>query len=99
MDVRLQTNSKILKKKKVVLLPNNIARRFGCDPGAMSGAEVVVHCRQVGNLGMTQKESSDTKAGGLSKLGLWALKNSWSDVPVPPLSWASYMDAICKRGK
>jgi hypothetical protein len=32
---------------QVVLLPNNIARRFGCEPGSMSGSEIVVHCRQV----------------------------------------------------
>lgn len=82
---------------QVVLLPNNIARRFGCEPGAMSGAEIVVHCRQVGNLGMTQKESSTTKAEGLSKLGLWVLKSSWTEIPTPPISWGSYMDSICKR--
>ncbi len=63
----------------------------------MSGSEIVVHCREVGNVGMTQKESPDTKAQGLSQLGLWVLKPAWADVPVPPISWSSYMDAVCTR--
>jgi len=46
---------------------------------------------------MTQNQSPDTKSEGLAKLGLWVLKNAWGDVPVPPLSWSSYMDAVCAR--
>jgi hypothetical protein len=82
---------------QVVLLPNNIARRFGCEPGAMSGSEIVVHCRQVGNVAMTQNQSPDTKSEGLAKLGLWVLKNGWADAPSPPRSWATYVDAICAK--
>jgi hypothetical protein len=32
---------------QLVLLPNTIARRFGCKPGGMTGSEIVVHCREV----------------------------------------------------
>lgn len=81
---------------QVVLLPNNIARRFNCAKSAMSGTEVVVHCRQVGSVGMTQKESPLTKQKGLDQLGLWALRADWRSVANPG-SFGDYLSAITVR--
>ena len=60
----------------------------------MSGSEVVIHCRQVGNTGMTQKESPMTKAEGLAKLGAWRLKTTWRDHGVGT-TWSAYLDSVC----
>jgi hypothetical protein len=44
---------------------------------------------------MTQKESPATKAQGLGKLNLWALKSNWMDIPLPSLSWETFLDGSC----
>jgi hypothetical protein len=49
---------------------------------------------------MTQSESSDTKAKGLSLLGLWVLKNNWNEtINRSPASWNAYMGAVCSNDK
>ena len=63
---------------QVVLLPNRVVRRFGCSEQTVTGAEVAVHCREVGSTGMMQKESPEQKARGLGKLGLWRVREGGS---------------------
>ena len=86
------------KQLQVVLLPNNVIRRFGCTPEAIKGSEVAVHCRGVGDTPMMQKETAATKAGGLRQLGLWKVRDDATAVHSAPAirapPWSRWRSAL-----